>query len=610
MTQTAHNKSKIDDINVEDIIKIMKKKFVSENITSFFCQKTCETKVRLLELNSSNCILLEFKTLKEEFPSLYDSNVYRLLIILGLYKERNFTHKLQNEFNEILKKENIDRIVLWSTIDLSNEIIQSLKPINVDIFIIKIPDKSYVHKKEIKNFIPIEGAHIEYSLIVNIMTDYLIRRLKKMFHLVLSEIAAPIYEKEYRKSKKATYSIMRFEEVKLRSLIDRLVHEKSTSIAIDVGCGTGRHSYILAKNFETVYAYDISPKMINEADKGKKEQDIRNIIFQVNDFEYEKFLDENQFYSKCDLIVASFGMGSFIEDTPKMLRRFYDWLKPGGHVFISFYNENSITSKLTPNWRDTSLSAQIDVENNSLAVRISPKVSFNIYCKPYGSEIKGFINQIFNVDQIYTHTTILALLPNTLLEDSLAYNIFSYVDEILSDDKKYQYGHYVIVMGHKPMLTIDGYSNIKKILEDYEHEIIEHSPVLSVEDVKREINLPLNIMVKTIIFKDNKSGDFISVSLQSEKRVDKEKLSMVLNISASRIKFASEKEVLKIGFPIGGIAPFGFNDSIKVKSFIDEDIYNIKSQYLYMGVGDNRKTLKIKSDNFLKIIEDYIKIEI
>ena len=143
------------------------------------------------------------------------------------------------------------------------------------------------------------------------------------------------------------------------------IKKQNRKIAVDIGCGTGRHSFILSKEFESVYGIDFSPKMIEVAERKKRERDINNIKFSIADLEYEEISDERNFYGKVDLIVASFGMGSFMEDTPKMLRGFYDWLKPGGYLFLSFYNGNSILENIVPNWRDTSLSAHLDIDNNA-----------------------------------------------------------------------------------------------------------------------------------------------------------------------------------------------------------------------------------------------------
>jgi 2-polyprenyl-3-methyl-5-hydroxy-6-metoxy-1,4-benzoquinol methylase len=598
------------DINPEDIVKIIRRRFEAENLDRFFTIRSYNATARSLELSPSNSILLEFPTLKGEFPDRYDSSVYRLLILLGLHAETEFSHWLQNDIKRIQQRDNIDRIVLWSTQDLSDEIIQSLK--NINFFLVKIPTQAEIRGRVISHFIPIDGKSVEYSLIANVTAEHITRRLKKLFHLVLSEIAAPIYDEKYGKDRVATTAIMEFEEKQLKGLIKKLVTEGKSNIAVDIGCGTGRHSFILSQHFNRVYAYDFSPKMIDEAERSKRRKEIRNIVFAVNDFEYETLLDESQFYGECDLVVASFGMGSFIEDTSQMLRRFSDWLKPGGYVFVTFYNESSITLKIIPNWRDVSLAAQIDTEGNSLEVTLTPDIRFHIFCRPFSDGVKGVINKVFNICDIWTYPTVMALLPNSLLEDESAHTLFSYVDEMLSNCKEHQLGHYVIVAAEKPEVAIEGFANIVKLLRDLgcEYEILEHSPVLSIEDVKREIGYHPRCMVKTIIFKDKKAETFISVSLQSEKRVDKAKLGRSLQMSVSRLKFAPEKQVLKLGFPIGGIAPFGFNEGIEVIKFIDRALDDVEGEYLYMGIGDNRKTLKLRREDFFNIVRDYQRIEL
>lgn len=588
----------MQDINPEDIVKIIRGKFVAENLERFFKIRSYNAKARSLELNPANSILLEFPTLTSE-------SAYKLLILLGLQTETEFSHWLQNDIRRIQQRDSIDRIVLWSTQDLSNEIIQSLK--NINFLLVKIPTQVDIHGRVVSHFIPVDGKSVEYSLIVNVTAEHITRRLKKLFHLVLSEIAAPIYDEQYGKDSVATTAIMKFEEKRLKWLINKLITEGKNNIAVDIGCGTGRHSFILSECFNIVYAYDFSPKMIDEAEKSKRRKDIRNVLFAVNDFEYETLWDEDQFYGKCDLVVASFGMGSFIEDTSQMLRRFYDWLKPGGYVFITFYNENSITLKIVPSWRDVSLAAQIDTESNSLEVTLTPNIKFHIFCRPFSDGIKGVINKIFNICEIWTYPTLMALLPNKLLEDELAHELFSDVDEMLSNCREHQLGHYVIVAAEKPEVAIEGFANIVKLLGDLdcEYEILEHSPVLSIEDVKREIGYHPGCMVKTIIFKDKRTEAFISVSLQSEKRVDKAKLARSLQMSVSRLKFAPEKQVLKLGFPIGGIAPFGFNESVEVIKFIDRALDDVEGEHLYMGIGDNRKTLKLRREDFFSIVSDY-----
>ncbi len=131
--------------------------------------------------------------------------------------------------------------------------------------------------------------------------------------------------------------------------------------------------------------------------------------------------------------------------------------------------------------------------------------------------------------------------------------------------------------------------------------------MLSIADVLRELGRDVDpsCLLKTIIFKDARTDEFISVSIPAGKQVDKGLLAGVLGIPRRRIKFASEKEVIELGFPIGGIAPFGFNAGSRIHTIMDEGLQDLDSTWLYMGVGDNRKTLKIDRRAFLDLVADY-----
>lgn len=604
------------EVNVDHVVSTILDKFEAEGLTDrFFKVKphSFDDAGQLLWLDSSNCLLLEFATPQEEFPDIYTASVYRLLIIFSLAQETEFSPALQHAIGRLRYRDNIDRIVLWSAVEIDQNMIQILKDAQTDVIFMDIPSrKEALQTKSVSYFIPIEGNNLIYSLIINLIAERLIKRLRKMFHLVLSEIAAPIYEKHYSNAKIATREFMEFEQEKLNRLVKKLKSQGKNRVAIDVGCGTGRHSFSLARHFETVFAYDFSPNMINEANKIRKDHDIRNLLFLINDFEYEKLIDENRFYGECDLIVASFGMASFIEDTSSMLRRFYDWLKPGGYIFLSFYNGDAVTFNVTPSWSDASLAAQIDRENNSLEVHLTYKTRFNIFCKVFDTGVEGAINRIFNVEAIVTYPMVMAILPNNLLENEFARSAFVAADRALADTQKSQHGYYTTVIAQKSDQAINGYRNVERTLQDCsaDYEMIQHAPVLSFEDVKKEIGYFPRCMIKTILINARKIDRFIAVLIQAEKRLDMDKLAELLGVNRYHINFASEKEILKIGFPLGGIAPFGFEPSAKILKFIDTAITTQRCKSFYTGTGDNRKTLKIKRQDFLNIVADYRQVEL
>ena len=605
-------------IKIDDISLVLRKNFKESRLNKFFeVDSNYSFNSELLKLTVTNSIKIDFYTNTKE-PK------FNLLLILSLCNEENYSHKLLNELKQISER-NIDKILIWSINDVPTEVIEALKSSNSSIICLSYKEISDIYV--INNFFPIDSNNYEYAVLVNKVCNLIIKRLYKFFHLVLSEIAAPTYNTDYGKTKIATNAIMQYEEKILRRVISRRRYlweknDKYLKIAVDVGCGTGRHSFILSSDYDEVYGFDFSPKMIEESNKEKKMKNIENTIFSVSDLEYENIVYESKFKGEVDLIVASFGMGSFIENTPKILRRYYEWLRPGGELFISFYNRNSILLQLIPNWRDTSLSAHLDVDNSTLSVRLSPDIVFQIYCKPYDEKIHGMISKIFEVNEIFTYPTTMALLPNSLLQDPKAFEIFSKIDNDIAQDTRFNSGHYVIAIAKK--LNPDeplGYKTIIKLLKEYKanYEILTHDLVLSMDDVKKILGEFKGCMIKTIIFKDRKNEKYIVVSLSSEKRVDKNSLIEYLNkhfndwsskVVPRYLQFATEREVLGLGFPIGGISPLGINIQSKyeVIKILDEDLIKSQAEWLYMGIGDNKKTLKIKKSDFVEITKDYFKM--
>ena len=178
-----------------------------------------------------------------------------MLLILSLYGQKNFDYSMQNSLIRVTEN-NIDKIVIWTRERIDPDIINILKPRNIDF--LNIDDSHLGNLKFISNFYPI-GDDYDYAVTLNKLCDLMILRLKKLFHLVLSEIAAPTYDHDYGVDKVGTKEIMDFEELIINEAIQRLKYEQEhrLRIAVDVGCGTGRHSLnILMNEFYTVYVFD------------------------------------------------------------------------------------------------------------------------------------------------------------------------------------------------------------------------------------------------------------------------------------------------------------------------------------------------------------------
>jgi prolyl-tRNA editing enzyme YbaK/EbsC (Cys-tRNA(Pro) deacylase)/SAM-dependent methyltransferase len=604
-------------LSPQDLRDILIDKFEIEKMDRFFKRVDYSFPGRVLKLDPSTAILLEFETLQKDFPEDYrDFLSYKLLLILNFSGDiqPSAALDLQNDLIAIANNDSVNKIVIWSQAKTDLRMITVLKRNRTDILHLDLQEVK--NTRFISNFFPHPSNDYDYAVVLNKVAELLLKRLKKLFHLVLSEIAAPIYNRRYGKTKIATQSVMEYEEVVLNGLMQRLKRSGHDHLAVDVGCGTGRHSFMLGKFFQQVHGFDISPKMIKEADREKRGMTPQpRIVFSVSDFEYEELLDEDKFQGRVDIVVASFGMGSFIEDTLKMLKRCHDWLVPGGYLFLSFYNSQSIVLQMTPNWRDTSLSAHLDIDNNTLRVELTPDIIFQIYCKPFTNEVKSEIQGLFNIEKVYTYPTVMALLPNNLLETQLGRELFSFVDRELNRNEQYNnLGHYTMIVAQKPRVSLTGHSAIMEILRagDCVYEIIEHQPVFSIKDVLKIMNLPRQAIFKTVVFtyKRGKVKKLVSVSIRADKRVNKKKLAEVLETNPNPLRFASEKQITSLGFPVGGIAPFGFREDSHIRKLVDKDVAAVEAEWFYMGIGDNKKTLKIKRECFLSIIKDYEQVDV
>ncbi len=651
MIQDAHSipsAVRVDDLSSSDVLLVLKARFQHERISQYFnVADGYEFAGSRIHVTPGNSLLLSFtakadKGSRKPVPPV----AYRLLFLLDLRRERDYRDELRIDLSDLSEKFNVDRTIVWSATSITSTVLRVLKRQSIEV--VYITEEEWRRQNAIPFFLPLRQRSHEYDVAVNSAADLLIRRLKKLFHLVLSEVAAPIYDSLYGKERVATREMMAWEQEEVDRIAKHLCRLGRNRLAVDVGCGTGRHTFPLADSFAEVYAFDFSPRMIEQARDLKRRKDRQNIVFDTIDIEYEDVPIERVMSTKgegrADLVLASFGMGSFIEDTMQLIRRFHGWLRPGGYALFSFYNAASLLMNVTPNWRDTSLSAHLDAENKTLRVELDTETVFHIFCQPYTQEVLAKIKAVFDVEGISTFPSIMALMPNSLLANDIAASVFRKVDRflasewnirsllsvmtrhsssdeevlgllaqlenILVSEQPAQVGYYVLVVARKGGAEVDGHSRVLALLarQHAEYEIIEHPPVQSVRDVIREIGEFKGRMVKTVIFKHRPSKRLVAVVVLAERRVDKKAIAKSLGFTSGQFVYAPEKDVLRLGFPLGGLAPFGFSPGVEVDCFVDADIPKTRRQWLFCGAGDNTRTLKIRANDFKVLIADYQQI--
>ena len=544
---------------------------------------------------------------------------YRCCIVFHISELRN---RCLQDIVKFFEKENLDKLVIFS--NRQHEYRDILDNFKQDIRVVALDKKSNIYSEIMQGFVIIKENEQKYNILVNCVANYLVKEMKKIFHLILSDIAAENYDDHYGKTRIATKEVMKKEEEIVKNIVEGIIirrNEGDNIIAVDVGCGTGRHSIDLKlhEKFSKIYAFDFSRAMIDQAIKKKKNLNIKNIDFFVADIEDEHKAFKS-FEGRVDFILASFGMGSFVEDLSRMIRKFYMWLKKDGELFISFYNRSSILDIARPNWRDSSLSADLDSFSNTLTVNLSNDLKFYIYCRPYDDYAENLITKLFNIEKKVSYPTIMSLLPNRMMEKSEALNLFKFVDDILSEEPEHFYGYYVFLHAVKKEEIGYAHEKILSELEEYgiKYDMVETAPLYSIEDTykylkaigKKYEGLLMEQLLKTVIYECGKN--YFVIITPGDKSINTGELYRAIqalklpNINISRDKFqmASKEDIAMLGFMLGGLSPFGFSEYKNVYVFVDKAIENIKGDHVYVGAGKNNCGIKIEKNDLMRVFKD------
>jgi 2-polyprenyl-3-methyl-5-hydroxy-6-metoxy-1,4-benzoquinol methylase len=102
---------------------------------------------------------------------------------------------------------------------------------------------------------------------------------------------------------------------------------KDSDNVLDYGCATGTVALEIVNNVKEVHGIDISSKMIEAANKKAAEHNTGKL-----DFVQTPLFDDRLKRESFDVILA-FNILHFSEDTPMVMQRIHELLKPGGMFF-------------------------------------------------------------------------------------------------------------------------------------------------------------------------------------------------------------------------------------------------------------------------------------
>lgn len=246
--------------------------------------------------------------------------------------------------------------------------------------------------------------------------------------LRLTKAVAEKYDDGYSREFFSTKIYLRFEKMEMGRIIADIDNH---DLAIDLGCATGIKSLMLAESFKKVIGYDVSEDMITVANSKLEKVDgnTDRISFVLADLEEGIPQSDNS----VSLVIMNLGTGSDIRNIDHLLAETYRVLRPGGAFIFSFYNSDSLISKLGFLPWPNSLAASVDPDKQCLEVHFE-KQGFFIYAKPYTvAEInQKFENNGFLIKDTFTHPTLSSVIP----EDILSTELFDGYGELI-DGRRY-----------------------------------------------------------------------------------------------------------------------------------------------------------------------------
>jgi Ala-tRNA(Pro) deacylase len=143
-------------------------------------------------------------------------------------------------------------------------------------------------------------------------------------------------------------------------------------------------------------------------------------------------------------------------------------------------------------------------------------------------------------------------------------------------------------------------NRIKKFCSDnaLHPTYLEHEEVITSEDAARTRGFQLKQGIKALVFTDN--TNYVVVDIPADQRVDQKKVAESLGWSKSKIRMATEDEVMqKTGCKIGAVPPFGHKEQIQI--LVDEHIY--QNEMSAFNIGLRTQSLKIPTQEMKVVFE-------
>jgi Cys-tRNA(Pro) deacylase len=125
---------------------------------------------------------------------------------------------------------------------------------------------------------------------------------------------------------------------------------------------------------------------------------------------------------------------------------------------------------------------------------------------------------------------------------------------------------------------------------------IEKNPTHHASDASEVTNIPLNEIIKTLVFVDQHSKPLIAI-IRADCKVSRHKLESCSGSTSVRIA-ANEFAEKVTGYPTGGIPPVGHKKKLPV--YIDSLV--LVSEDIWCGGGARTRLVKLKTEDVMRLM--------
>lgn len=144
-----------------------------------------------------------------------------------------------------------------------------------------------------------------------------------------------------------------------RDRIENLTQaDSSGDIALDLGCGGGHLTAVLAANGYATVAFDGSSRMLELTQERMARDDLKRVVFRHQSLPFP--VADVPYHHEVSLIVAS-SVIEYLNEDNLLLAQCAAMLSEGGHLLISFPNRRSIYWRVLAQLRNFGLLSNRDV---------------------------------------------------------------------------------------------------------------------------------------------------------------------------------------------------------------------------------------------------------